>query len=110
MNILREDVSPVLMGQRFASNVCSTNVVLLDAGSASALPECGGVPMQPSSIIACSTPAASDEPVQTVGGLIYLDPVTGMALRCTRSGLGRLTLEGREMIAQNPQTLRCEGL
>jgi hypothetical protein len=89
---------PLFAGQRLESRNCSTNVVVLDPGSSIDPPSCGAAPMRPGRLICCSEPdRAGPEPVQTVVGSIYWDEVTGIKLRCTRSGSGLLTLQGRPM-------------
>jgi hypothetical protein len=93
--------APLFAGQRLASSVCSTNVVVLDPGSATGLPSCGGSPMRQGALIPCSAPdRPGPGPVRTVAGSIYWDEMTGMKVRCTRSGSGLLTLQGREMVMQ----------
>jgi hypothetical protein len=93
----------IVAGQRLTSSVCSTNVVVLDPGSAAGLPSCGGAPMRQGALIPCSAPdRPGPAPVRTVAGSIYWDEMTGMKVRCTRSGSGLLTLQGREMVAQSP--------
>jgi hypothetical protein len=95
------------VGQRLESSVCRTNVVVLDPGSATEVPSCGGAHMNPGSLIPCSDP---DRPgrgsVHTVAGLVYWDETTRMKLRCTRSGSGLLSVHGREMVALSPTTHR----
>jgi hypothetical protein len=52
--------------------------------------------------IPCSEPdRPGSGPVRTLAGSIYRDETTGMTVRCTRSGAGRLTLQGREMVLQS---------
>jgi hypothetical protein len=87
------------VGQRLASSVCRTNVVVLDPGSATEVPRCGTVQMGPGSLVPCSVPdRAGRETVTTVAGSIYWDEATRMKVQCTRSGSGRLSLQGREMV------------
>jgi hypothetical protein len=94
---------PLSAGQRFESVRCSTNVVVLDPGGSTEAPSCGGLPMRPGRLISCSDPGRpGPESVQTVAGLIYWDEVTGMRLRCTNSGSGLLTLQGRVMVVLEP--------
>jgi hypothetical protein len=94
--------TPPYGGQRLASSVCSTNVVVLDPGSAAELPSCGRSPMRQGVLIPCSAPdRPGPGPVCTVAGSIYWDEMTGMKVRCTRSGSGLLTLQGREMVIQS---------
>lgn len=96
-----EESLPLFAGQRLESRNCSTNVVVLDPGSSIDPPSCGGAPMRPGRVIGCSEPdRPGPEPVQTVAGSIYWDQVTGIKLRCTRSGSGPLTLQGRLMVLQ----------
>ncbi len=100
------------VGQRFASNVCNTNVVVLDPGSSTEAPSCGGAPMRQGARIPCAEP---DRPgpgsVHTVAGSVYWDETTGMKLRCTRSGSGLLALHGRAMVVQSPAlALRDSGV
>jgi hypothetical protein len=71
------------VGRRLASSVCRTNVVVLDPGSATEVPRCD---------------RAGRETVTTVAGSIYWDEATRMKVQCTRSGSGRLSLQGREMV------------
>jgi hypothetical protein len=97
----------VYVGQRFESSVCSTKVVALDPGSAAEVPSCGGAPMRQGAFIPCSEPdQPSPESVHSVAGSIYWDQVTGMKLRCTRSGSGLLTLHARVMVILPPSPHR----
>src|SRR5712671_6715388 len=90
-------------GQQLESSVCSTNVVVLDPGSSTEVPGCGGSPMRRGAVIRCSEPdRPGPGPVRTTAGSIYWDETTGMRVRCTRSGSGLLTLHGREMVLQSP--------
>jgi hypothetical protein len=91
------------VGQRFESSVCSTNVVVLDPGSSTEVPSCGGSPMSRGALIPCSEPdQPGPESVHTVAGSIYWDQVTGVKLRCTRSGSGWLSVHGRGMVVMPP--------
>lgn len=92
------DDSMSLAGQRLASRVCATNIIVLQAGRARAVPECGGVPMVSGLPIPCGEPEPGvRDAAETVAGTVYADPATGLLVRCTRSGSGRLTLEGRPL-------------
>jgi hypothetical protein len=94
-------------GQRLGSQLCTTNVVVLDAGRADRVPDCGGIPMRPGPVIACSsTDRVAPGSGSTVLGRIYLDADTGLAVRCTRSGSGPLTLDGRALVAESVRTRR----
>ena len=93
-------------GQRLASIVCNTNVVVLDPGSSIEAPRCGWAPMRQGARIPCAEPdRPRPESVHTVAGSVYWDETTGMKLRCTRSGSGLLTLHGRAMLVQSPATV-----
>lgn len=86
-------------GQRLASSVSDTNIVVLDPGSATELPSSGGYPMRPGRYIPCSLPGTrSTEPADTVSGSVYEDPDTGLTVLCTRSGAGVLAVHGRELV------------
>jgi hypothetical protein len=99
------------VGQRLASSVCSTNVVVLDPGSATEPPTCGGAQMKAGSLIPCSDgdKPCSDMPVHSVAGSIYWDEATGTQLQCTRSGSGDLRMHGSRMVVVAP-TLRRRAL
>jgi hypothetical protein len=100
MNAQQENGTPLHVGQRFESTSCSTNVVVLDPGSAGEAPSCGGARMKPGAVIRCSERVRpGPRPARTVAGSIYWDETTGMKLRCTRSGSGVLSLQGRTMLA-----------
>jgi hypothetical protein len=90
----------VYVGQGFTSSVCSTNVVVLDPGSAREVPAYGGSATSPGVFIPCGE---ADRPgqgfVHTVVDLVYWDETTGMKLRCTRSGSGLLSVQGHETVA-----------
>nr|BFE36754.1 hypothetical protein GCM10010200_090050 [Actinomadura rugatobispora] len=86
-------------GQRLASSVSDTNIVVLDPGSATEPPSSGGSPMRPGRYLPCSLPATRrTEPVDTVSGSVYEDPATGLTVLCTRSGAGALAVHGRELV------------
>jgi len=85
----------LLPGQRLASQVCSTNVIVLQTGDARTVPECGGLPMVPGRPVPCSDTGQRAGESQALAGTIYEDVATGLIVRCTISGPGRLTLEGR---------------
>jgi hypothetical protein len=95
------------LGQRLKSSLCSTHVVVLDPGSATEVPLCGGAQMKPGALIPCSEP---DRPVsgsvRTERGSVYSDETTGLKLRCTRSGSGMLSVHGREMFVLPPAPTR----
>jgi hypothetical protein len=103
MTVLGANRALPYVGQRLASTVCDTNVVVLDPGSSIEAPRCGGAPMRQGARIPCAEPdRPRPESVHTVAGSVYWDETTGMKLRCTRSGSGLLTLHGRAMVAQSP--------
>jgi hypothetical protein len=96
----RMDAAVLRVGQRFESAVCSTNVIVLDPGTARELPTCGGKPMRPGSLIRCSAQDQRDPvSVRMTAGVVYSDAMTGLKLACTRSGSGVLGVAGREMVA-----------
>jgi hypothetical protein len=99
MSLSAQDVDEVAAGQRFESRRCGTNVVVLDPGSATEPPNCGGEPMRPGALITCGEPdRPGPEAIQAIAGFVYWDQVSGMKLRCTRSGSGLLSAQGREMV------------
>ena len=79
----------IRIGQRLASAVCSTNVVVLAVGSCAQIPECDDLPMRQGPIIPCyETDATHPGDLHTLAGNVYFDLATGLTLRCTRSGTG----------------------
>jgi len=86
-------------GQRLASRVSRTNIVVLDPGLAAELPSSGGFSMKEGGYIPCSEPdTRGSEPNHAVAGSVYRDPHTGLTVLCTRSGSGGLSVHGRELI------------
>jgi hypothetical protein len=94
------------VGQRLASAVCSANVIVIEPGCATEVPWCGGEPMKPGALLACSEP---DWPgagsARTVAGVLYWDEATGLKLACTRSGSSELSVAGRGMVQTKPVLL-----
>src|SRR5258708_9110234 len=72
------------VGQRFASNVCNTNVVVLDPGSSTEAPSCGGAPVRQGARVSCAEP---DRPgprsVPTGAGSGFSGETTGAEPRFT---------------------------
>jgi hypothetical protein len=99
---VRDTRLSVVAGERLESRVCCTGVVVLQAGSTLVALNCGGVPMKPGRVVACGAanrPEASQ--VRTIAGRVYCDQITGTRLRCTKSGLGVLTIDGRELVVEH---------
>lgn len=99
--------SPVV-GQQLRSQVCTTRIVVLELGTADATPHCGDVPMCPAPAPPCSEAVEADGRTgATVAGTIYRDGVTGLTVRCTRSGAGTLSVAGHPMTVVEPGHLCC---
>jgi hypothetical protein len=64
------------IGQRLECGACNPNVVVLDPGCTTELPECGGSPMRPAVLIPCSEPYRAElDSKQTTAGSVYSDVV-----------------------------------
>lgn len=91
----RDTYRRLVVGQRLASAVCSANVVVLEIGSSAVELRCGGAAMVPGAPIPCSSPGRADPRLRTVAGETYRDDASGLMVRCTGSGRGALTVDGR---------------
>jgi hypothetical protein len=87
------------VGTTLASEICSTRVLVIDAGTATEVPECGDLGMVASRPVPCAL--AAQAPRQSDGtqaGWRYLDAESGLLLLCIWPGPGILTYQGRPMI------------
>jgi hypothetical protein len=76
--------------------------LVVDPGTATAMPSCSGVPLHRSRPLPCSLPDAPSTGRGMVrAGSRLADPPTGLRLLCIRSGPGALTYTGRPMVRES---------
>jgi hypothetical protein len=88
-------MSDLKPGSRWKSMVCDTEAVLVRPPKSGAIPECGGVAMQPSGSASEAGAIAPGFDGGSELGKRYVDPVTGMEMLCVKGGGGSLGVEGR---------------
>ena len=96
-------------GQRLASAVGRTCIVVLDAGTATEAPTAGGHPMRRGRYIPCSEQVDDRKLAPVVAGCMYRDAVSGLTVLCTRSGNETLAVHGRELL-RVPRTPRRDAV
>jgi hypothetical protein len=100
-----EDGSPVRVGERLCSTVCSTEVIVVRAPTGPVRLTCGGEPMAPA---ATTVPGAGSGPVAAGGaqlGKRYADEERGLELLVTKGGAGPLELDGDPLPVRQPKPL-----
>lgn len=88
-------MSDIKPGSRWKSAVCETEAVMVRPPKSGAIPECGGVAMQPSGSVGEQGAIAPGFDGRSELGKRYADPVTGMEMLCVKAGAGSLGVEGR---------------
>ena len=84
-------------GLHLGTQVSTATFVVLHAGSGSPHAMLDDAPLEPTPPVACSLSAARSPDDSVRGGSHFIDRATGLVLRCTRGGSGRLTVDGRAM-------------
>jgi hypothetical protein len=84
-------------GVHLGTQVSTATFVVLHAGSGSPQARLDDAPLVPTPPVACSLSAAHSAGDSLRGGSHFIDRATGLILRCTRGGSGRLTVDGRAM-------------
>src|SRR6476646_1324881 len=87
--------SPLRTGLRLRSRTCTTEVVVIRPGTATASLECGGAPMTAGDE---ARPDVSPAPAPGADGVLlgkrYTDVTQTLELLCTKAGTGPLTVDG----------------
>jgi hypothetical protein len=88
-------------GQTYQDPAGGAVVLVLTASLWPAVLRCGGVPMVVAQPLPCGYHARARIDLGTVlrPGPRYRDPVSGLEVRCLRSGVGHLTYTGHWLIA-----------
>jgi hypothetical protein len=88
-------MSELAVGARLVSAVCTTEVVVVRVHDASAVLECGGVPMRPAGASRpCSAKPAPGLDGGTLLGKRYGGPDAPVELLCVKAGAGTLAVDG----------------
>jgi hypothetical protein len=92
-------------GQRLASSVCDTEVVVVKAPAADVDLRCGGHPM---TLKGEPAPSAELDDAYRTGTLIgkrYADETIGLEVLCTKAGAGSLSIGVDELLQKDAKPL-----
>jgi hypothetical protein len=100
-----EDHVELKAGQRLASAVCDTEVVVVKAPATDVDVRCGGHPMTLKGEPAASAELDGAHSAGTLIGKRYADETTGLEVLCTKAGAGSLSIGAEALLQKDAKPL-----